>query len=305
MNKACEHFHQPVVTRCCIHVDKCGRVTGEFSCSCGFVFTRRGPDRCSRDRVRVGKMRCFGAVWDQQLRTLWEDSSLSIVSMAKALGVDYVTMKRQAVRLGLTFPPRKRAVRLPPPYKPSHGGMTSDLNVSRDAMLRAVQQYPGENRPFFHNLLPGLYGLLWRRDRQWLDRHLPSTSVDWSERDKAVEKIVRDAVKRLYTNPGRPLPITRQRILREGHLHALPRAARGRMPLTEQALREAIEPWEALAVRRIKWLSDHVRHATPTQPLTRTLIREKLGLKSKNLAHPRVADAMHSVINSLSGSGES
>lgn len=292
LNRAADHFQQPVVRRCCVHVDAQKRVTGEFCCACGYVFVRRGPDKCLEDRFRLGKVRQYGAVWDQQLKLLWENGSLSVVAKAKVLRVDYVTVKRQALRLGLTFPPGHRLVTLPPPYTQRPKPKGCHVISARNAILGAVQRYPGESRYFFHALLPGPYNLLWRRDRIWLLQHLPFSSIDWTERDHTVEQRIREGARRLYARSGRPVRITRQRILREVHLHRLPVSDRAQMSRAALALRELSETREALAVRRINWLSTQRQIADLPDRGAPTMIRKTLGLDASRSMRPVVAEAI-------------
>lgn len=100
LNKAADHFKNVVIDQCVVsQCSKTSRPVGTFHCSCGFVYSRRGPDTSTSDRFKVGRIKAFGLIWYQKLEEL-NGSGKSLRSIAAILGVDPGTVKTQSARLG-------------------------------------------------------------------------------------------------------------------------------------------------------------------------------------------------------------
>ncbi len=99
LNQAASHFHQPVIQTCEItYTQDHGKPVGTFHCFCGFIYCRTGPDKTQEDQFRITKVRAFGSVWEEKLKELWADSTVSLRGMARDLGVDPTTVKLHALR---------------------------------------------------------------------------------------------------------------------------------------------------------------------------------------------------------------
>lgn len=77
LNAAAEHYLKPMVTQLAIsHCCDTKKPVGTFSCSCGFIYCRTGPDQAEEDSRRIGKIKAVGAVWPQKLKQLVEVEQL-------------------------------------------------------------------------------------------------------------------------------------------------------------------------------------------------------------------------------------
>lgn len=75
LNQAAEHYREEVVND--YNITKCyetGDPVGTFTCSCGFVYSRRGPDKDYQDRFRIGRIKNFGDVWNRKLSDLHQQN---------------------------------------------------------------------------------------------------------------------------------------------------------------------------------------------------------------------------------------
>lgn len=61
LNAGAEHYLQPVINDLKISYDsKSKKTIGIFTCSCGFIYSRRGPDVDKNDRYKIGRIKNFG-----------------------------------------------------------------------------------------------------------------------------------------------------------------------------------------------------------------------------------------------------
>lgn len=100
LNKAADHYREEVIKECV--VTRCSSTklpVGTFSCSCGFVYSRRGPDKNEIDKYKIGRIKSFGPVWLKKLKVLNEGST-SLRKRAAILGVDPMTVKNQSKCIG-------------------------------------------------------------------------------------------------------------------------------------------------------------------------------------------------------------
>ncbi|MED4912117.1 TnsD family Tn7-like transposition protein [Brevibacillus centrosporus] len=96
LNKAAEHYEELVLTQC--NITRCsdtGRPVGTFMCSCGFSYSRRGPDQLEKDKFHRGRIKSFGPVWVGKFEQCIQEG-LSYRAVAKILGVDTNTVIKYA-----------------------------------------------------------------------------------------------------------------------------------------------------------------------------------------------------------------
>ncbi|MGR5962533.1 TnsD family Tn7-like transposition protein [Bacillus paranthracis] len=98
LNKATTHYRESVIPNVEVTRDfKSTASIGTFSCSCGFVYARKGPDMSLDDRFRIGRVKVFGEVWKSKLKQL-SKKRLSTRAIARELGVDSKTVKKYLER---------------------------------------------------------------------------------------------------------------------------------------------------------------------------------------------------------------
>lgn len=269
LNAASDHCHQRQIERCEITRGQYvgGKPVGTFSCSCGFVYSRTGPDTSLEDQFRLSKIKAFGHIWETTLQALWTDESVSLRGIARQLGVDPLTVKRQATRLGFLFPRpkgmrsqlgenlqlRPRALRTPD---------ATALEAHRTSWLTSLRTNPEAGITQLRRIAPAIYRWLYRHDRVWLKEHMPTyakknkvgrSRVDWAERDARLAEEVIPAAVHLENLPGRPVHITLTAIGREIGQAALLQQHLDKLPRTAQVLEGFIESRETYAVRRVQW----------------------------------------------------
>jgi hypothetical protein len=269
LNPACVHYLESVVRKCDVIFSSyiSGRPMATFSCECGFIYSRTGPDISAEDRWKRGRIEAFGPVWEKKLGQLWMNETLSLRAIARELGVDPLTIKRHAAKMGLPFPrpgrkslplDETRQLRLQKIRVPER----EKLESKRAVWIATMQNYPGIGIKALRSKVPGVYTWLYRNDLAWLKTHLPaskrkprsqSSSVDWQKRDKDLAVQVEESARRLKAYPGCPIQITISAIGKDIGQLALLQQHLSMLPLTASLLKDLVETREAFAVRRIWW----------------------------------------------------
>lgn len=268
LNPAAEHFKEGVVAECGISFrGPEHRPVGTFCCDCGFTYARTGPDTTPEDKFRVSKVKSFGPVWEQSLERLWAVPALGISGIARNLDVDPLTVRRHAVRLGLSF---QRASRIA--IKPLDSSLKlkagdarkahcQKIREKRRAWLSTMERNPKLSMKSLRGELPRVYAWLLKYDGDWLKAHRPArpkqgranASVDWGRRDAKLALAVRSKAAELLNTPGKPVFLSKTAICNSLGIKTLLRQKIGKLPRTAEALAAAAESRVDYAVRRVQW----------------------------------------------------
>ncbi len=276
LNPACELYRELCISS--VKVDENtygGRPIGIFSCKCGFVYSRVGPDPLSNDIFTKLAVRSYGWVWETKLRALWFDQTVTLKAISGYLGVSVPVVKNYAKKLSLPFPRNGLQNQSGSSYR--HSG-TKDLSWYRDQWLAICEASPEKSVTALRRGARAIYSWLYNHDRDWLMTHRPlpiergkrrgpTPQIDYifqaakkaslleeeNHRDEYVAQSIRSVAHQLMITPGRPSRITMtiicQRIPQVKKLLRHPE----QVPLTVQALQEVLETHDAFCVRRL-WL---------------------------------------------------
>jgi hypothetical protein len=254
LNKASDHYGETVINECKIHsCTKTRQPIGVFTCSCGFVYSRRGTDLTIDDQYRRGRVKLFGHVWMNRLKELSQAGS-SMRSMAAILGVDAGTVKNQLAKLNGDS---KKCVKQ----------LTQELRVRRNRMLKTITLYKDKGRKTIQLMNAKDYVWLYRNDREWLFQHLPDRNhtkstgrrADWEARDQEISQLTIMAIQKIKQfNPPIRISISEvgrhinQRVFLEKHLDKLPR--------TKELLMKSKETTDEFQVRRLEWAATKIKN---------------------------------------------
>jgi hypothetical protein len=105
LNPVCDYYRQKNILTFQVAEGKTkGKVVGIFTCSCGFRYSRIGPDASPDDVFRKSKILSYGDLWESKLMELWSDPTVSYRVIASYLGISNSNVRSHADRLHLTIP---------------------------------------------------------------------------------------------------------------------------------------------------------------------------------------------------------
>lgn len=284
LNKAANHYKDPVISTC--EITRCSKTRQPvvtFSCTCGFVYSRKGPDNSIDDHFKIGRIKNFGEVWNEKLKIL-SQQDLSIREMAKRLGCDPKTVVSRILDNKAITPALDAVEQEIIRYKEEWNeliSINSELSVTE---LRKRNQ--------------AVYTWLYRHDREWLHEHSPvnKTSIlkheriNWKERDHQIAKEVElAAIEILYENSNKLIRVTKNEIGRRiGKLPLLYNVLY-KLPETAKQLDIVLETVEDFQIRRVNHKAVELKNANAI--IKRWELIRVSGLKEKFIeTHREVID---------------
>lgn len=280
LNPVCPHFMRPSIRSVEVARGGCrdGARKGIFTCRCGFSYARKCGDQVPEGRQRYDWIEAPGGVWEDALRELWGDSSLSVRQISVRLGVAHNTAKYHATRLGLGFPRKgpdpkvmrenaDTVVRLDRRRRQEAAkskGFEEVREAKRKEWSAAMNAHHEATRTRLQReIAPKTYHWLLHNDNEWLKANMPPPfkrtgtprRVDWHERDRQLEADVRLTAERIKAVEGRPSQVTVTAVARYLDKKELLQKKKqlDKLPLTKKALDDVVESQIQFAVRRLGW----------------------------------------------------
>jgi len=236
------------------------RILTLFRCpTCGQASTRNNEGK------KLKRVIEWGHLWEEKLKLLWSDLSLSVTHIKHALHSDHMTIKRHAAKAGLPFPRlrqgRPSVMKFTMPLKKSRARFTVEARRAEYIDLRNAQ--PMATGRQLRESHAGLVTWLYRHDREWMLKNAPrtvnwarpKTVVDWHARDEVVSGQVVTVALQIKNALGKPQRVSFATINREIRarlqLYINPKT----MPLTRLALQGVVENPEQFCLRRIHYVA--------------------------------------------------
>ncbi|SCN23615.1 hypothetical protein N3C_1386 [Clostridium sp. N3C] len=263
LNAASDHYLKPVVYDLKVSYSTDSKYpVGTFSCTCGFVYTRSGPDESEDARYRFGRIKRFGQLWEERLKEL-VDRKLSLRETARLLGVDPNTVKKYAKKLGLTtyWKKRSEADGVYDNEGNSYSSMNLDKDYYREKWNELRKQYPDMGKTQLRQIDKALFSWLYRNDREWLNQNSPlkkttniiNSRVDWDQRDNEILIQVKEVVAKMLNSDGKPERISISSIGSKLGIRGLLEKHLDKLPKTKAYLDSVKETNHDFRLRRIRW----------------------------------------------------
>lgn len=264
LNPTADHYMQKVVTSIEISADyRTRKPVGTFTCSCGFKYSRKGPDLFEDDKYKIGRVKEYGKVWEKKLTDLVSKRNNGLREMSRIMKCDPKTIVKYAEKLGISDLIDSSMKEI---FKIDNREVINDNSVSlrdkyRNSILLAIKENSQLTRTEIRKISQKEFSWLYRNDREWLESNLPQSStgskinmkinkVDWAKRDIEVLDLVKKAYKRILEADKRPRitisligQIIKNKALLEYHLEKLPQ--------TKEYIDKIVESIENFQIRRI------------------------------------------------------
>lgn len=256
LNIAAKHYRNNVIRDLKITDDSKSRVpVGTFTCKCGFIYSRRGPDKESKDRYKIGRIKNFGKVWKDKLKAYFIEGKHGLRELARLMNCDSKTILKFDFLLQTNrFENNSKYIKL------KKAAANADyLNKYRNTILDVMKSNTGATRNEIRSMCQKEYTYIYRRDKNWLLNNLPNTIkitshhslVDWNKRDNEILQIIKNKYDDLMEK-NEKIRITKSSMGRmTGSLIPLEKNI-DKLPKTKKYLAEIIETVEEFQIRRCK-----------------------------------------------------
>jgi len=271
LNKIAEHYLDLVIENVKIRAHPSNkRPVGTFTCSCGFVYSRHGPDE-EKDRYRIGRINNYGHVWERKLRQCLEEKKLLLTQTAKVLKTAINTVKKYATILGIdiTSPYMKSSYVVANTLKKSSNNdvhRTQRTQQCRQIWKQLQDEDQTANRYKLSKMDHITYSWLYNNDREWYEQNSPppgfnkstSRKVNWGKRDEEILEKVRNVVNDILNSENKPERITICSVSKKAALSTILRYKLNMLPKTKQYLIPLLESIEDFQIKRIKWAAKYI-----------------------------------------------
>lgn len=250
LNKVCDNYKKRVVTDLKITADyKTREPVGTFTCQCGFVYSRKGPNKIEADQYKVGYIKEFGEVWKSKLKECFEKNFIQ-KQITEIMGCDVGTVRKYKDIISNNISMQKTAEI-----------DSQRLEEYKRCILDHKNDYP--LRTQLRSVYNKEYTFLYKYDKQWLFENLPPATkslnivkvVDWNARDiellnrlenKYFEIISREVPTRICLSTFK-----RELQLKDSYIKHL-----DKMPKSKEYLNSKSETIEEFQIRRCKKIID-------------------------------------------------
>jgi hypothetical protein len=302
LSRASQHFKKSVVGNCRVRMatDGTSRPLGIFKCTCGFVYSRLGPDKSRDDRFRFHRIRAYGPVWITKMKRLLFIEGRSRKETAVELGVSRRTIENVLAKL-----PESKAL-----SAGKHRVLTATLKERRSQWCAAVKKHPNLSRNKLREIAGNVvYHTLIRNDRKWLELHSPPRQprggtnparINWIERDRDFAAKAASIALTIMAAPGRPVRASATLIARRlcglEVLYSRPEC----LPMTKTAIAEVAETIHDFAIRRLRWAADS--YESERLNFTAGQLKARAALSCSVGKNPRVVAVINSLVENCHNS---
>lgn len=307
LNASAEHYREPVIEK--VEITHCMDTklpVGTFKCSCGFIYSRRGPDISIEDRFKIGRIKTFGTIWEKKLQEYVEQEQLSMRETARRLNVDPNTVKKYALILQLNHSWSLNSNELScVNSKDAVNSLKTDLfevkrTKYRSQWLETKANNLGMTMTDLRAISEKIYMWLYKNDKDWLKSNAPkynstqnkSYRVDWNDRDEQLFIHVRKIINEIMQNDTKPTRVTISRVGKETGCLAILEKHLEKLPITKTYLLDNIESIEDFQKRRVIWAAKELKKKDDN--ISRWEIIRKAGLNVNNSA--QIEDYIDSIL---------
>lgn len=261
LNSVSGHYRRDLINTCSIKEDyKTKKTIGTFECSCGFIYSRSGPDITEEDKYKIGAIKDYGVVWENKLKECTCEQIYSLRKLAKIMRCDPKTIIKYCKKLMIIeFVNTKN--KITNIITDRDKKMTSECieNQYKEDLLNYIAQNPLESRKQIRDNLKKQFGYLYRHNKEWMYQTLPAITsnqnytnnrVDWEIRDNDILKKLKEAYLYLY-NLEKPVRISKSLLAKKIVRDAILYKKIDKLPYTKKYLDNIIETVKDFQLRKV------------------------------------------------------
>lgn len=202
MHPAAEHYKKDMVKRLTITADYKTRLPiGIFACNCGFIYSRKGPDKNISDRYKIGRIKEFGHMWEDMLKEYLHQGNYGLRELSRIMHCDPKTIIKFDEKLDINYFADSKVRIKEQNSKKENGNI--DIRDYKENILEVINKSPSYSRKQIRELCKKEYSYLYRYDKSWLFENLPkgidkrdidyesNRRVDWEERDVEILETIK------------------------------------------------------------------------------------------------------------------
>ncbi|MBM7616165.1 TnsD family Tn7-like transposition protein [Alkaliphilus hydrothermalis] len=267
LNPVADHYRKDIVYNIKMTADyETRKPVGTFTCDCGFIYSRKGPDINCEDRYMMGRIKNFGHVWEKKLIRYLNLKDYSIRDIAKLMNCDPKTVVKYDKILGIDRFKDSKMNRVKENFKPDDAH-NIDIEIYKNTILDFIFNNPNLSRTSIRELCKKEYSYIYKYDREWLLENLPkklnkiqidnksNERVDWSKRDIEVLNAVKNEYLELLAKE-KPIRITMSNLGKSLGLLSMLEKNLDKLPKSKAYLEEILESVEVFQLRRTKIIVD-------------------------------------------------
>ncbi len=207
---------------------KAKRPVATFKCSCGFVYSRMGPDTDFQDRYRIGRKKQFGEVWESKLKAYLQKGTYGLREVARIMQCDPKTILKFAQKWDIGCFSQSQKMK---------------LKVQKELIQKPVETickqvvYDKQIESCKHQ------------------REIHKKRVDWNKRDQMLIQDFMQAYEELRLLE-KPIRITRTRLAKRLRLDGSINKIIDKLPCTKEYIDTVQESICDFQLRRCKWIID-------------------------------------------------
>lgn len=266
LNKAADHYKKNIIQKCTISSDYKTRLpVGTFKCSCGFIYSRKGPDKSYKDRYNIGRIKKFGGVWENRLEQLLNKQKYGVCKIAEMLDCDPKTIKKYITKIEKQY--SQNHIQDTSREKKEVGKDSENYRKKYSETIKNfMEENPNYNRTQIRNELKKEYAWFYRNDKNWLYDNLPqekekrnnfNNRVDWGQRDREIKRNIQELYLSLILEEP-PVRITKSLIGKKLNISSTLYYKIDKLPLTRSYLEEITETIEDFRIRRVDYICNRL-----------------------------------------------
>lgn len=298
-NLAANHYRKDVVDKCVINSKPDGKlVRGTFYCECGFIYSRIGPDNDEYDRYKRSRIIKTGLLLDEKILSLSNEGYSSRVISEKLMISKRAILKRLQV---LKCTSNKNEIE-------DNKKVLFEIkkNKYREHFLQIIKNNKKIKRGKISDFKGSGYSWLFRNDHDWLIKILSTLEknslwgklkVDWKKRDSEYVIQIKNELKKLRTQIGKPVHIKKWTILKTLYKYSQILPNIEKMPKTSVQLKKSIECLDDFRIRKLLWASEEI--IAKGEKLNKTNLMKFAGLaRGREYSH-KIHQAINALLNGL------